>query len=163
MQCGICPEKAQQLFRKSFTNSLWPATLQHCMTNKLPVVVPQLWSADFAYCLLQRNIQVASSNATSLAGQQSLSSLASPSPQQAPTPSIFARTQGRSQFAPASNGSGPAPCSEYQLGALGSQEQEEAERLGFRNGVLEPPGRRLLQAHVLQQEMRSSKVGQHSS
>jgi len=41
--------------------------------------------------------------------------------------------------------------------ALGSQEQE-ALRLGFGEGKLTPPGRQMLQAHVLQQEMRSAKV-----
>lgn len=41
---------------------------------------------------------------------------------------------------------------------LSSQEQEEAQRLGFGEGRLTPPGRQILQAHVLHQEMSSAKV-----
>lgn len=102
---------------------------------------------------------MAHSNATSLMGQQSLSSLASPSPQQPPPPSIFARTLPGSQFAPGPRGVGLPSGSESLAGALSSQEQEEAQRLGFGEGRLTPPGRQTLQVHVLHQEMSSAKVG----
>jgi len=89
-------------------------------------------------------------------GQQSLSSLASPSPQQPPPPSIFARTLP--QFAPGPRGFALPSASESPDGTLSSQEQEEAQRLGFGEGRLNPPGRQTLQAHVLHQEMSSAKV-----
>jgi len=101
---------------------------------------------------------VAPSNATSLMGQQSISSLASPSPQQPPPLSIFARTLPRSQFAPNARGSAMPSGAESLAGILSSQEQEEAQRLGFGEGRLTPPGRQLLQAHVLHQEMSIVKV-----
>ncbi|KAA6420486.1 MAG: hypothetical protein FRX49_09647 [Trebouxia sp. A1-2] len=106
----------------------------------------------------QLNIQVAPSNAASLVGQQSLNSLASPSPQQAPPPSIFARTLPRSQFAPGPRGSAMPSGSESLAGATSSLEQEEAQRLGFGEGGLTPSGRQILQAHVLHQEMSSAKA-----
>lgn len=110
--------------------------------------------------MLQPIIQIAPSIATSLTGQQSISSLASPSPQHTAPPSIFAKTQGRSHFAPPSDGPAQARgfSPESQAAALTSEEQEEAQRLGFGEGLLTAPGRRLLQAHVLQQEICSTKV-----
>ncbi len=47
---------------------------------------------------------------------------------------------------------------ESLAGILSSQEQEEAQRLGLGEGRLTPPGRQILQAHVLHQEMSSAKV-----
>ena len=110
------------------------------------------------WCML--GTQVAPSRATSLLGQQSLSSLASPStPLQATSHSIFASTQRRSELAP------PPPSApesamthESQAAALSSEEQESAQKLGFGEGPLAPSSRRMLQAHVLQQEIRSTKV-----
>lgn len=97
----------------------------------------------------------------SLLGQQSMSSLASPSPQQATSRSIFATTQHRtSQFAPpAPDGPASAPSRETQaVAALSSEEQEAAQQLGFGEGLLAPSSRRRLQAQVLRQEIRSTMV-----
>ena len=98
------------------------------------------------------------SNATSLVGQQSLGSLVTPTPRDAP-PSIFSRTQQGAalQRGPASSGPALAAGPDPEAAALCSQEQAEAQRLGLEEGLL-PAGRRRLQAHALQQEIRSLKV-----
>lgn len=110
---------------------------------------------------MQSHIQLAPSTAASLLGQQSMSSLASPSPMQATSRSIFANTLRRpSQFAPPGPGvpaSGPSHESQA-AGALSTEEQETAQQLGFGEGLLAPSSRRRLQAHVLQQEIRSTMV-----
>ncbi|KAL3135521.1 hypothetical protein ABBQ38_006001 [Trebouxia sp. C0009 RCD-2024] len=116
---------------------------------------------DIADPMPQSHIQLAPSTAASLLGQQSMSSLASPSPMQATSRSIFANTLRRpSQFAPPGPGvpaSGPSHESQA-AGALSTEEQETAQQLGFGEGLLAPSSRRRLQAHVLQQEIRSTMV-----
>lgn len=110
-------------------------------------------------CFVQSNIQVVPSIAASLLGQQSLSSLASPStPQPNGSHSIFASTQRRSHFAPAPDGPAPPMTHQSQAAALSPEEQENARRLGFGEGLLAVSSRRTLQAHVLQQEVRNAKV-----
>lgn len=112
-------------------------------------------------CDMQSHIQLAPSIATSLVGQQSMSSLASPSPMQATSRSIFANTLHRpSHFAPPGPGApASAPSHDSQAAAaLGTEEQETAQQLGFGEGLLTPSSRRRLQAHVLQQEIRSTMV-----
>ena len=102
---------------------------------------------------------MAPSIAASLLGQQSMSSLGSPStPQHNGSHSIFASTQGRYHRASAPNGPASAMTHESQAAALSAEEQGTAQRQGFGEGSLAVSSRRVLQAHVLQQEIRSTKV-----
>lgn len=91
-------------------------------------------------------------------GQPSMSSLASPSPQQAQAPSIFARTLGRTQLTPAAGGLPLPSAQEAQASSLSSQEEDEAQQLGFGEGKLTHHGRQTLLAHVLHQEVQGAKV-----
>lgn len=109
-------------------------------------------------CWLQLNILAVPSNAASLMGQPSMSSLASPSPQQAQTPSIFARTLGRTQLIPVASTLSLPSGQEAQALSLSSQEEDQAQQLGFGEGKLTHHGRQTLLAHVLHQEMQAAKV-----
>ena len=130
-----------------------------CESPLCPAIIPSTWQARRLcnFNCLQASIQAAASNATSLFGQQSVGSMLSPTPRQAP-PSIFSRTQqDPSQNSPAPSSAALPSALSPGATALSSHELALAQRLGL-DGALLPAGRRRLQAHALQQEIRSVKV-----
>ena len=120
------------------------------------------WSVNVLHSItmdwLQLDILAVPSNAASLMGQPSMSSLASPSPEPTQTPSIFARTLGRTQLIPAHSSLSLRSAEELQASSLSSQEEDQAQQLGFGEGKLTHHGRQTLLAHVLHQEMQGAKV-----